>query len=430
MSDIKQYQNAVDVIKTAILQSQARAAKAVNQEQLALYYGIGRYVSANTRKKNWGQGAIEVISNQLKQELPGLRGFSATSMRNMRTFYEEWRLLESNSSVATDEIPQLSSNSSVATDEFTEINTNSAVATAEFTKINTNPSVETDKMGQAIVNSAVATAEFAEDREIRQLQLANMPDFPLREFLSISFTHHIAILAKAKAYDERVFYMKYADTYKPTVEDLEKAIKQDLYHHQDKMPNNFLATIPDYKQAYRAIRMFKDEYLLDYINVEELGMHDEDVDERVIESNIVHNVKNFIMTFGRGFSFCGSQVHFDKLGHDHWIDLLFFCRDLNRTVVFELKNGGFKVSYLAQLSAYLRILNDDDRRSHEEAPIGIILCRHADKEYAGYIMQDFKQPMGVATYKTADEMDPELLKALPPKEELQRVFEESGKKEN
>ena len=398
----KQYQNAVDVIKTAILQSQARAAKAVNQEQLALYYGIGRYVSANTRKKNWGQGAIEVISNQLKQELPGLRGFSATSMRNMRTFYEEWRLLESNSSVATDEIPQLSSNSSVATDEFTEINT----------------------------NSAVATAEFAEDREIRQLQLANMPDFPLREFLSISFTHHIAILAKAKAYDERVFYMKYADTYKPTVEDLEKAIKQDLYHHQDKMPNNFLATIPDYKQAYRAIRMFKDEYLLDYINVEELGMHDEDVDERVIESNIVHNVKNFIMTFGRGFSFCGSQVHFDKLGHDHWIDLLFFCRDLNRTVVFELKNGGFKVSYLAQLSAYLRILNDDDRRSHEEAPIGIILCRHADKEYAGYIMQDFKQPMGVATYKTADEMDPELLKALPPKEELQRVFEESGKKEN
>ena len=403
MSDIKEYQSAVNVIKTAILQSQARAAKAVNQEQLALYYGIGRYVSANTRKKNWGQGAIEAISNQLKLELPGLRGFSVRNIKNMRIFYEGWSMLE---------------------------RPNSAVTTAKFTEINMNSSVATDEMGQAIVNSAVATAEFEDDWEIRQLQLANLPDFPLREFLSISFTHHIAILAKAKAYEERIFYMKYADTYKASVDDLEKVIKQDLYHHQDKMPNNFLATIPDYKQAYRAIRMFKDEYLLDYINVEELGMHDEDVDERVIESNIVHNVKNFIMTFGRGFSFCGSQVHFDKLGHDHWIDLLFFCRDLNRTVVFELKNGGFKVGYLAQLSAYLRILNDDDRRSHEEAPIGIILCKNADKEYAGYIMQDFKQPMGVATYKTADEMDPELLKALPPKEELQRVFEESGKKEN
>ena len=401
MSDILNYKSAVNVIKTAILQSQARAAKAVNQEQLALYYGIGRYVSANTRKKNWGKGAIEAISSQLRAELPGLRGFSATSMRNMRTFYEEWRLLESNSSVTTDEIQLLSSKSSVVTDEFTEINN----------------------------NSSVATDEFEEDREIRQLQLVNMPDFPLREFLSISFTHHIAILAKAKAYDERVFYMRYADAYKPTVEDLEKAITQDLYHHQDKMPNNFLTTIPDYKQAYRAIRMFKDEYLLNFINVEELGMHDEDVDESVIESNIVHNVKNFIMTFGRGFTFCGSQVHYDKLGHDHWIDLLFFNRDLNRTVVFELKNGRFKVGYLGQLSAYLRVLNDEDRRNHEEAPIGIILCRDADKDYAGYIMQDFRQPMGVATYKTADEMDPELLKALPPKEELQRVFEESSKEE-
>ena len=45
--EVRKYQNAVDIIKTAILQSQARAAKAVNQEQLALYYGIGRYVSAN-----------------------------------------------------------------------------------------------------------------------------------------------------------------------------------------------------------------------------------------------------------------------------------------------------------------------------------------------------------------------------------------------
>lgn len=59
----KIYKNAVDIIKTAILQSQARAVKVVNQEQLALYYGIGRYVSANTRKKNWGNGAIEAISN-------------------------------------------------------------------------------------------------------------------------------------------------------------------------------------------------------------------------------------------------------------------------------------------------------------------------------------------------------------------------------
>lgn len=49
----KQATDAVDILKSAILQSQTRAVKAVNQEQLALYYGIGRYISANTRNKNW-----------------------------------------------------------------------------------------------------------------------------------------------------------------------------------------------------------------------------------------------------------------------------------------------------------------------------------------------------------------------------------------
>ena len=390
MSDIINYKSAVNVIKTAILQSQARAAKAVNQEQLALYFGIGRYISENTRNNGWGTGVLKQISESLRLELPGLRGFSETNLKNMRMFYEAWKDIESNSSVATDELGNLQS-------------------------------FAIDNRSQNVDN---------EQNTIRQLQLTNYTEFPLAEFLSISFTHHIAIINNAKDFDERLFYIRFCHNFKPTTEELPGIIKkQDLYHHQDKMPNNFLTTIPDYKQAYRAIRMFKDEYLLNFINVEELGMHDEDVDESVIESNIVHNVKNFIMTFGRGFTFCGSQVHYDKLGHDHWIDLLFFNRDLNRTVVFELKNGRFKVSYLGQLSAYLRVLNDEDRRKHEEAPIGIILCRDADKDYAGYIMQDFRQPMGVATYKTADEMDPELLKALPPKEELQKVFEESSKKE-
>lgn len=134
--NIQIYENAVDVIKTAILQSQARATRAVNQEQLALYYGIGRYVSANTRKKNWGKGAIEAISNQLREELPGLRGFSATSIRNMRTFFEEWRQLENNSSVATDEIQSISVNSSATTDEFTKINSNSRETATAFSADN------------------------------------------------------------------------------------------------------------------------------------------------------------------------------------------------------------------------------------------------------------------------------------------------------
>ena len=83
---IIKYRNAVSTIKQAILQSQYRAAKLVTGEQLSLYFGIGGYVSANSREGAWGTGAIDRISEQLRRELPGLRGFSASSIKDMRAF--------------------------------------------------------------------------------------------------------------------------------------------------------------------------------------------------------------------------------------------------------------------------------------------------------------------------------------------------------
>lgn len=82
---------AVNDIKKAILQSQYNASKGVNQMQLSLYYGIGCYISAHSRKGFWGTSAIERISEQLQKELPGLRGFGARNLKNMRSFYEQWQ---------------------------------------------------------------------------------------------------------------------------------------------------------------------------------------------------------------------------------------------------------------------------------------------------------------------------------------------------
>lgn len=84
------YNIAVQTIKDAILRSQYQAAKLVNREMLSLYYGIGRYISANSRDGFWGTGAIKTISERLRKELPGLKGFSESSLKNMRMFYEEW----------------------------------------------------------------------------------------------------------------------------------------------------------------------------------------------------------------------------------------------------------------------------------------------------------------------------------------------------
>ena len=79
---------AVEAIKTAILQGQYEAAKDVNRVQLAVYFAVGKYLSKNTRKGVWGTGALKKISEQLRKELPGLRGYSETNLKNMRSFYD------------------------------------------------------------------------------------------------------------------------------------------------------------------------------------------------------------------------------------------------------------------------------------------------------------------------------------------------------
>ena len=366
--------NAVQAIKGAILQSQQHALAAINQEQLALYYGIGRFVSMNTRNKNWGKGFIEAVSEQLRKELPGLRGFSAASLRKMRTFYEEWQMLSDDSFVETNKLVDIESNSFVGTNEL---------PTVQF-KIDAN--------------------------------------FPITAFMNIGFTHHYAIISKVKDVEQRKFYIQFAADTKAKVEDLEQIINDDLYSHQGELPNNFKKTIPDQLQAYRAITMFKDEYLLDFINTEELFIRDKDRDERVIEQRIVQNVKEFIMTFGKDFTFVCNQYHLEKFGVEEFPDLLFFNRELAALVCVELKDGPFRTSYLGQLAGYLRILDDEVRKPNENPSIGIILCKNANKKFVEYVIQDYDKPLGVATYKTTADMDERLKRLLPPVEELEKLL--------
>ena len=114
------YKPAADTIKLAILQGQYEAAKGVNRIQLAVYFSIGKFISLNTRRGKWGTGALDSISQILRKELPGLRGFSATQLREMRLFYESWMILDPNSSAMADESQKAEcqeiSNSSVVAD--------------------------------------------------------------------------------------------------------------------------------------------------------------------------------------------------------------------------------------------------------------------------------------------------------------------------
>jgi len=173
------YEDAVSRIKNAVLQSRYRVASSANTEQLNLYFSIGGYISINTRSGTWGSGAIEAISQQLQAELPGLRGYSPSNMKNMRQFYEEWvEVLVPNSpppkSIHEDvEIRQL--------------------PTGEMEGLICQPITGELENSNSLIELA------AQDVAVQQ---------NFEAFLRIGFTHHVEIMAKCKDLNERWYYIK------------------------------------------------------------------------------------------------------------------------------------------------------------------------------------------------------------------------------
>ncbi len=376
------YNHAAETIKTTILNGQYEAAKGVNRVQLLTNYAIGKYVSMNTRNGVWGTGALKAISERLRKLLPGLRGYGETQLKEMRLFYEGWSFLDVKSSVATDDLPR--DNSSVATDEL-------------------------------------QLADPVEDI-MGLIKVATPADFPMEDFLHTPFTHHSTILRKCESNEERYYYMHRCVEEHMAVERLKVIIGNGDFK-KGIAPNNFLDRIGDKSLARKAVMQFKDSYLLDFINVEEIGERDnEDIDERVVEKQIIHNIKKFIMEFGKDFAFVGNQYHLEIYSEEFFPDLLFFNRELNALVVVELKTGKFKSGYLAQLMTYLRILDDKVRKPHENPSIGIVLCKEANRSFVEYVMQDYDKPMGVATYTTSQETPEALKDALPDMDELKKLL--------
>lgn len=369
---------AVKKIKGAILRAQAQASQSGNAILLSLYYGIGRFVSINLQNAHWGTKVLELVSERLQKELPGLRGFSLGNLKKMRIFYENWQCLSIGSPLANQLLQS---------------------------KNNVESGLEVGEKALLCINKPLDAV-----------------DLRINDFVGISFTHHMEILHKTKTLEERIYYIHQASLHHWNKYVLRKYLTEDLFHHQGNLPNNFSETISDIKQSMKTIAMFKDEYLLDFINAENLGCEDEDIDERVVEQEIVRNIRDFILQFGKDFIFMGNQYRVVLEGEEMFIDLLFFSRELAAMVAVELKYGKFKPAYLGQLCTYLQALDLTVKKTHENPSIGIVLCKEMNKAFVDIVVRNYDSPMGVATYKTKQDMPKKLQNALPDLDKMKELF--------
>jgi predicted nuclease of restriction endonuclease-like (RecB) superfamily len=386
------YLLAVQQIKTAILKSRYEAAALANKELLKLYFGIGQYVSFHSRNKNWGKGAIDNISSLLQQELHGLRGFSATNIKNMRLFYEGWEFMKP---LLVDEKAPLF--------QFSEEELNRQLPSAELK--NSNRQLPTDELEDCFV--------------IRQLATDELQNEFLGLFLKNGFTHHIAILNNTENIEARMFYIQ-----KTAIEfwnntTLKHHLKSDLYQRQGKLAHNFHTTLSENSFRQKALMAFKDEMLLDFINIEDA---DEEPNERVLENAIVQNIKKFIMALGSEFSFIGNQHRLLIEDEEYFIDLLFYNRKIQSLVAIELKKGKFKAEYVGKMNLYLSALDEMVKQPHENPSIGIILCKEKNNKIVEFAFRDTSKPMGVVTYKTYNDLPEAYKNILPDTETLKGLL--------
>ncbi len=378
METNQHYTQLLQDLKFRISQSRYIAARLVNREQLLLYYYIGKLLSDKITEQNWGDKVLSQIASDLKDQMPDLRGFSASSLKKMRQFYMAY--------------------------EQNPIGPLLTVQLQIFDK-------QGDTIGQLLTAQLQGT-QAAQDWSSTTTQIDN--SF-LSNFFSVSFTHHIILLNKCKAFEERMFYMQRATEEYWSVSVLEHHIKENLFLHIGKLHHNFDTTIETIN-SNAAAELFKDKYLLDYLQLKD------DDNENEIESSIVSNITEFILKMGKGFAFIGNQFRLQVEGHEFSIDLLFFNRILRRLVAFEIKKDHFKPEYTGQLHFYLNVLDDKIKLPDELPSIGIILCKEKLDGIVQYSIRNMNTPMGVATFMNSCEPPAEIQQVLPDSDQLRRFI--------
>lgn len=135
-----------------------------------------------------------------------------------------------------------------------------------------------------------------------------------------------------------------------------------------------------------------DTYVLEFLDLPE------QFSERSLRKAITDNLKQFILEFGKDFTFIGEEYRVQVGGRDFYTDLLFYNRALSCLVPIELKIGKFKPEYIGQINFYLEALDRDVKKPNEHPSVGVILCAGKDDAVVEYALSRSMSPTLVSDY--------------------------------
>lgn len=343
MSKLKNTNTEFKQVVLLIEEARNRAFHKVNEELVLLYFKVGNLVSEKVSAGAWGENTVEELASFIQDNCPGLKGFNRRGLYRMKQFYETYSSPEFVSTLAT-----------------------------HLQKLEN----EVKKIMSPLVT---------------QLQSYDGQAFKFVSPLvtQISWTHHLLILSKTKTVEEKIFYFIQCITQKLSKRELERQLNTATFERtmlSNKVVSSLTSQIPE--------GLFKDPYIFEFLELPDRHS------EKDLEKALILNLQKFILEIGKGFTYMGNQYRLQVGNKDYFTDLLFYHRDLQCLVLFELKIQEFEPEFLGKLNFYLEALDRDVKRPFENPSIGILLCKGKDTEVVEYAMARNTSPAIIADYET------------------------------
>ena len=204
----------------------------------------------------------------------------------------------------------------------------------------------------------------------------------------ISWTNHLMIMSKSKTKEERDFYIALSAKEHYSSRELERQL-DSAYYERYKLSEGKMS--PEFVSE-KVRSSILDTYILEFLDLPA------QYSERNFRKAIIENLKNFILEFGKDFSFIGEEYRVQVGEQDFYIDLLFYNRALSCLVPIELKIGKFKPEHIGQINFYLEALDREVKKPNENPSVGLILCASKDDAVVEYALSRSMSPTLVSDY--------------------------------
>lgn len=224
----------------------------------------------------------------------------------------------------------------------------------------------------------------------------------------ISWTNNLVLLSRTKTPEEKMFYLTKCIDERYSKRELERQIDSALYERS--LSDTKILSPVVRKLAPKAESVFRDNYVFEFVTGKVVK------NENTLRAALISKMRDFILEIGKDFIYIDQEYRLQVGQSDFRIDLLFYHRELQCLVAFELKMEKFKPEHLGQLNFYLEALDRDVKKPKENPSIGVLLCKDKDNDVVEYALSRSLSPTLVAEYRLC----------LPDKKLLQQKMKEIG----